>query len=102
MTPAILAEILNYVEEYLKTNPPSWSNEMRFTFKQCNTKNFLKNDESRKIIYDFLVKQKDLDGFHYECFDETEPVSRYEWNDGVLQMWYGICDEGEEVQWEYP
>ena len=88
MTPVILAEILEYVGQYLKTNPPDWDNEVTFTFDQCNTKKFLENDETRKILYDFLNKQKDTQGFTLSCFDETEPMTSYRWNDDVLFLWY--------------
>ena len=59
MTPVILDEILGYVEEYLKTNPHDWDHTVSFTFDQRNTKKFLENDETRKILYDFLIKHKD-------------------------------------------
>ena len=62
MTPAILAPILGYVEKYLKTNPPNVDNEIQFMFDQKNSKKFLENDETRKILYDFLNKQKDTAG----------------------------------------
>ena len=62
MTPAILAQILGYVEEYVKTHPPSYENEVLFKFDQLNSKKFLENDETRKILYDFLTKQKDTEG----------------------------------------
>ena len=67
MTPVILAEILGYVEEYLKTNPHNYENEVKFTFDQCNTKKFLENDETRKILYDFLNKRNDHEGFYLSC-----------------------------------
>ena len=40
MTPVILAEILGYVEEYLKTNPHNYENEVKFTFRLKKNKIF--------------------------------------------------------------
>ena len=36
MTPVILAEILDYVEEYLKTNPHDWDHAVSFNFDQLD------------------------------------------------------------------
>ena len=106
MTPAILAQILGYVETYLKTNPPNWDNEIQFMFDQSNSKKFLENDETRKILYDFLNKQKDTEGLKLDCYDEFEPMTDWRWTDGILNLWYKKVledgSEGESVKWQYP
>ena len=88
MTPAILGEILGYVEIYLKTNPDDGDHEVRFRFDQCNTKKFLENDETRQILYDFLNKHKDVNSFELACSDEFEPMTSYFNRNGATVLEY--------------
>ena len=70
MTPAILAEMLDIVGEYLKANPGDDENEVVFSFNQYNTNKFLENDETRKILYDFLNKYEAKHYFKLTCSNE--------------------------------
>ena len=95
MTLEILAQILDAVAEFLETQPDI-EGSSTFEFNQANSKKFLENDETRQILYEFLMKlEKEID---FQCRDEVEPMTDwYKKQDGTVLLKY-VNQNGDEIE----